>query len=353
VDIKEIEQGQESKAFWDALTGGEVIEFSAISVTRQGNIPARLFQCSTATGTFKVCEVFNYSQDDLDNDDVMILDVHSELFVWIGSGSNDQEKNMAMETAIEYIKGAPAERKDNPIYLVSAGHEPPIFTCHFHAWDSLKARDNIKLDENGDSVAYLRKLAKLQEDAPKLFRMNSQRVLPKIKAPAPEGPKPSPKGSRSMWQPRGSSSASPSSVLPTLLSKDPSNPSSQSLASLPDVGGGSPSTSPKGGAAGGGEGSWVGKKMSSIASKFSKKKPEKSDKPSIEEDEEGEALALYPSYDHATLKVRPLPDDVSHEMMEKHLSHEEFHDVIKMSRKEWEKAPKWKKIKIKKETGLF
>jgi len=286
----------------------------------------------------------------------MILDVHSELFVWIGSGSNDQEKNMAMETAIEYIKGAPADRKDNPIYVVHAGHEPPVFTCHFHAWDSLKARDNIKLDENGDSVAYLRKLAKLQEDAPKLFRMNSQRVLPKIKAPAAEVATPSPKGSKSMWAGR-TSPASPSAALPTLLSKDPSSPSSQSMASLPEVEAKAPSSpqgGAKGGAAGGGaEGSWVGKKMSSIASKFSKKKPEKSDKPSIEEDEEGEALALYPSYDFATLKVRPLPDDVSHEQMEKHLSHEEFHDVIKMSRKEWEKAPKWKKIKIKKETGLF
>jgi len=98
----------------------------------------------------------------------------------------------------------------------------------------------------------------------------------------------------------------------------------------------------------------IGQFGSNIANKFGspttvKKKPELS----IMEDDEGNALALYPTYDLLTLRTRPLPDGVDHEIMEKHLSNQDFHATIGMSRKEWDKCPKWKKIKIKKEINLF
>jgi hypothetical protein len=68
-----LKEGAEDEYFWSAI-GGRT-EYSSIKET---GVPAgfepRLFQCSNAHGYFFVQEVFNFSQDDLMNDDVMLLD---------------------------------------------------------------------------------------------------------------------------------------------------------------------------------------------------------------------------------------------------------------------------------------
>jgi len=259
-----------------------------------------------------------------------------------------------MDTAIAYIKQAPEDRKESPVYVINAGHEPPLFSCHFHAWDITKAKDNISKDEaSGESMAYLRKLAKLQEDAPKLFRMNSQVVLPKFKPgdikpePAPASPAKGsllPKFGKTGSSLSPSPSSSPSVSSDSLGTNSPSSTSTPGTPTSQDARSRSSTTSrllDK-----------VGKVGSSVASKFGRKKEDKSG-PSIEEDEEGMALALQPTYDDTTLKARPLPPGVSNETMEKHLSNDDFHAFFKMSRKQWEDVPKWKKITIKKSVGLF
>jgi hypothetical protein len=54
----------------------------------------------------------------LQNDDVMIIDAHSAVFVWIGNLSTENERKQAMETAIEYIVQAPDKRPaDSPVSL--------------------------------------------------------------------------------------------------------------------------------------------------------------------------------------------------------------------------------------------
>ena len=39
-------------------------------------------------------------------DDVMLLDVYTQVYVWVGSASNEQEQRMAMDTAEKYVRGA-------------------------------------------------------------------------------------------------------------------------------------------------------------------------------------------------------------------------------------------------------
>ncbi|EDV26297.1 uncharacterized protein TRIADDRAFT_54138 [Trichoplax adhaerens] len=48
-----------------------------------------------------------------------------------------------------------------------------------------------------------------------------------------------------------------------------------------------------------------------------------------------------------------LPDDVEREKMEEYLSDEDFQIAIKMSRSDFAALPKWKKLQIKKQAGLF
>ena len=62
--------------------------------------PPRLFLCSNATGRFEVEEIFNFTQEDMDDDDVMLLDTYDSIFLWIGQKSNSKEKQEAMKTAV-------------------------------------------------------------------------------------------------------------------------------------------------------------------------------------------------------------------------------------------------------------
>jgi len=85
---------------------------------------------------WKSCLVF-FSQDDLDRDDVFLLDTYNEVFVWVGSGSNEVERKQALLTAVQYVEQADDGRsKDTPIYRLNAGFEPPNFSCHFLGWDA-------------------------------------------------------------------------------------------------------------------------------------------------------------------------------------------------------------------------
>jgi len=153
--IQTVSEGAEPDAFWAALGGkGEYSNAPELSV---GNLEARLFQCTDRTGVFKVDEIEDFTQDDLDPDDVMLLDAQTSVFVWIGAGSTENERQKASGLAVEYIKAADDGRTDGgrdvPVYVVDAGAEPIQFTLHFHGWDDAKAREN-------DDV-YSRKLREL------------------------------------------------------------------------------------------------------------------------------------------------------------------------------------------------
>ena len=45
----------------------------------------------------QVTEILNFSQDDLLTEDMMILDMHGEVFIWIGQCVESKEKQKAFE----------------------------------------------------------------------------------------------------------------------------------------------------------------------------------------------------------------------------------------------------------------
>jgi hypothetical protein len=86
-------------------------------------------------------EIYDYAQEDLISDDVMLLDAYTEVYVWVGTGANESEKKEAIVTAAEYVKNAPDARSgDTPIILVKQGFEPKLFTVHFAGWSEDKAK---------------------------------------------------------------------------------------------------------------------------------------------------------------------------------------------------------------------
>ncbi|XP_062861507.1 villin-1 isoform X2 [Trichomycterus rosablanca] len=131
-----IAEGQEPADFWVSLGGKSQYASGKRLQEENSQINPRLFECSNQTGRFVATEITNFDQSDLDEDDIMLLDIWDQVYLWIGKGSNDTEKKEAVVTAQEYLKSHPAGRDpDTPILVVKQGFEPPTFTGWFHAWD--------------------------------------------------------------------------------------------------------------------------------------------------------------------------------------------------------------------------
>lgn len=126
VPLTMMEEGSEPDAFWNSLGGKR-----AYPLKKHGERKlARLFECSVGSGIVKVNEIVDFTQDDLQTQDVYILDAFYEVYVWIGKLSDIKERTSAMETAIEYMKLAPDSRSKNTsaVYTVREGQEPLAFT---------------------------------------------------------------------------------------------------------------------------------------------------------------------------------------------------------------------------------
>ena len=141
-DVEVIAEGEEPAEFWKAIGGKkEYAKFSSSEREAPPPQDPRLFQiCDAAAGGLGVhCEeIFNFCQDDLVDEDVMLLDVVSEVYLWIGSQANENEKREASALAAKYVEACAAtdgRDVDTPVTTVAAGAEPRMFTCHFIGWD--------------------------------------------------------------------------------------------------------------------------------------------------------------------------------------------------------------------------
>lgn len=130
-------------------------------------IDSLLFLILLACSPFQVSEIFNYSQDDLMTEDMLILDTHVEVFVWIGQSVDSKDKQTAFEIGqvqicfffslplysvfcqirimsqsfpqkyIDLAVSLEGLPPDIPLYRITEGNEPCFFTTYF-CWDSAK-----------------------------------------------------------------------------------------------------------------------------------------------------------------------------------------------------------------------
>lgn len=94
-----IQEGDEPDEFWDAL-GGKTAYDTEIDQPGAPCLEPRLFHCKLfSNGKFRVEEIHDFEQDDLEPDDIMILDGGDEVYVWEGRGSTPDEKDKSVELA--------------------------------------------------------------------------------------------------------------------------------------------------------------------------------------------------------------------------------------------------------------
>ncbi|KAH1228420.1 Villin-2 [Glycine max] len=149
--LKHAKEGTESSAFWSALGGKQ--SYTSKKVVNEVVRDPHLFTLSFNKGgsecllnlflyfTLQVEEVYNFSQDDLLPEDILILDTHAEVFIWIGHSVEPKEKRNAFEIGQKYIDlvaSLEGLSPHVPLYKVTEGNEPCFFTTYF-SWDHAKA----------------------------------------------------------------------------------------------------------------------------------------------------------------------------------------------------------------------
>ncbi|RWR94773.1 villin-2 [Cinnamomum micranthum f. kanehirae] len=139
VALKHAKEGTESSAFWSPLGGKQ--SYTSKKTAQEIVRDPHLYTYSFNKGKFEVSEVFNFTQDDLLTEDMLILNTHAEIFVWVGHSVESKEKQTAFEIGQKYRELATnleGLSPDVPLYKVTEGNEPRFFTTYF-AWDSAKA----------------------------------------------------------------------------------------------------------------------------------------------------------------------------------------------------------------------
>jgi len=141
-------EGQEKEEFWQVLGGRDDYWSDKRTAEEYHSHEPRLFHCSNASGNLKVAEILDFSQNDLVEEDVMILDTHTSIFLWIGVNSVKDELLLAEKLTLEYLSSDPKGRdQDTPIYKVRQGCEPPTFTGFFGVWNPNEWESHMNFDK--------------------------------------------------------------------------------------------------------------------------------------------------------------------------------------------------------------
>ena len=131
-----ITEDEEPELFWSALGGAKVVDKDCSFMPF-----TRLFRCSNDKGYFSISEkCSDFCQDDLADDDIMILDNGSQVFIWIGTRCSEVEIKLAYKSAQVYVQNMRVKQPDNPrqLMLTFKGKESRKFTKAFHGWSKHK-----------------------------------------------------------------------------------------------------------------------------------------------------------------------------------------------------------------------
>ncbi|GJQ68568.1 hypothetical protein Trydic_g14415 [Trypoxylus dichotomus] len=127
-----IEEGEEPAEFWDALGGQAPYKSSfeddllPLSTTLYH---ARL----NRNDKLSVDEIENFNQLDLNEDDIMILDAATEVFLWVGKNSSSRERELSYKLVQQFLKKK--EKESTVVLTIKQGQEPDAFTSLFPSWD--------------------------------------------------------------------------------------------------------------------------------------------------------------------------------------------------------------------------
>lgn len=96
-EITTVQEGEEPDEFWELLGGKDSYKESFENDLRAVG-EAKLFHLQiNSKGKIQVEEIEEYEQRDLVEDDVMVLDNGTVVYIWVGSGAEEEEKKQAID----------------------------------------------------------------------------------------------------------------------------------------------------------------------------------------------------------------------------------------------------------------
>lgn len=143
----EFNEGEEPAEFWEAA-GGQQQYHKEKELNVVPGFEPRLFHVTNATGYMYTREVPAFTQEDLLNDDVYLLDKYSTVYIWVGRRANKFEVKGGHKTAEKYIAAVKDSRDKANVQIVEclAGQEPFAFTTQFIQWEPQVAQAWIDSD---------------------------------------------------------------------------------------------------------------------------------------------------------------------------------------------------------------
>ncbi|XAR69466.1 hypothetical protein NMG60_11001055 [Bertholletia excelsa] len=359
IAVRHAKEGTESSAFWSAIGGkqGYTSQKTASEIVRDPHLFTFFFN---KDGKFEVEEVYNFSQDDLLTEDILILDTHAEVFVWVGQLVEPREKQNAFEIGQKYIDLATSLEGLSPkvpLYRVTEGNEPCLFTSYF-SWDPVKATANgnsfqkklMLLFGAGQAVESQDKSSGSNQDGP-TQRASALAALSSAFNPSSGAKSPtakSPTASKTSGTSQGSQRAAAVAALSLVLSAGKHSPdvspSARSTKSPLAEG------SPRGIA----ESKEFSEAETQVVKPLESSRNDSGLKQGVEQDGNGsETSRRMFSYEQLRAHSGNPVTGIDFERREAYLSDEEFQAVLGMTKGAFYKLPKWKQDMHKKKYDLF
>ncbi|XP_055807381.1 villin-2-like [Solanum dulcamara] len=361
VTVKHTKEGTESSSFWFAVGGKQ--SYTSKKVAPEVTRDPHLFAYSINKGKFEIEEIYNFSQDDLLTEDVLLLDTHAEVFVWVGQSSDPKEKQSSFEIGQKYIEMAACLEgvsPNVPLYKVTEGNEPCFFTTFF-SWDPAKAIAHGNSFQK--KVMLLFGVGHASEKQPRSNGTNQGGSTQRASALAalnsafnsPSSAKSgsSPRSGKSPGSQRAAAIAALSSVLSAEKKQSPEGSSPLQLSRSSSV-----------------DPIPLGNGVSTTEVLDSKEVPERKEtetvehaetggedvgpKPEAEQEETGsDGSQTTFSYERLKAKSKNPVTRIDFKRREAYLSDEEFQSILKMTKESFYKLPKWKQDIHKKKVDLF
>jgi hypothetical protein len=144
-----VEEADAALDFWQRIDSrrAEVptaADYACASYLRMPARPSRLFALSMTSGNMAAEEIFDFSQEDLVENEHVLLDAISEVYLWSLPSVSQEYQDAGHALATEFIKTSFDGRlQTTPIISIQAGSENFNFCCHFHAWQGEKLSEPV------------------------------------------------------------------------------------------------------------------------------------------------------------------------------------------------------------------
>lgn len=356
--VKFAKEGTENSTFWFALGGKQ--GYTSKKAGQETVRDPHLFAFSFNKGKFEIEEIYNFSQDDLLTEDILILDTHAEVFIWVGQSVDSKEKQTAFEIGQKYIQLAASLDGLSPcvpLYRVTEGNEPTFFTTFF-SWDPAKA--------NAHGNSFQKKVLLLfgfggGHASESQERSNGGQGGPTQRASAlaalNSAFKSSPPTTKSSASPkvpsRGSQRAAAVAALSSVLTAEKKGADVSPVRptrSPPSEGGSATKTEEPSDGVESNEGS-------EVTTETSEPVQETNGEDSAPKNDESECESVDSqstfSYEQLRAKSENPVTGIDFKRREAYLSAEEFEGVLGMTKEAFYKIPKWKQDMMKKKVDLF